>query len=314
MKRIVKNQGIWRAFLGSVCIVLIGLFSGCNAPSQVTAGNSSIEVAPQLATAPTGDPGHQVCDPFGTGGTAGPDHGIFGHLWYLTPDMPQYTHVADYQTYGLSAPVDLYFSQLNVPTRKFDEGFTTQDGTLLQTPQGTTLYEWFSLHFETTIKLSRLDTAGEYQFAVLSDDGSVMSINDTGTGYRTLINNDGVTPSRLGCAAESITFDNSTSLPIKVDYFQGPRYHIALILLWREIPSCSGPTTDPTVLSETQCGKAGNGMYFDYTQVPQPPTQVWLDMLSRGWKVLSPENYYLPDYVTTNPCTGGGPGGGGLGV
>jgi hypothetical protein len=92
---------------------------------------------------------------------------------------------------------------------------------------------------------------------------------------------------------------------MKLDYFQGPRYNIALMLLWREIPSCGANGRDTGAdLYDEACDQAGNDTFFIWENNPVTPTNLWLGMLSRGWKVLSPENYVLPSApgVTTNPC------------
>src|SRR6185437_11769064 len=106
------------------------------------------------------------------------------------------------------------------------------------------------------------DQSGRYQFAVLSDDGSIMSINE-GNGFEELIDNNGDTESRLRCADRGINFDASTSLPIKLDYFQGHRYNIALMLLWREVPETScvsdryGDQDDYHDLADVACNQSG---------------------------------------------------------
>ncbi|MGE4232530.1 MAG: fibronectin type III domain-containing protein [Bacteriovoracia bacterium] len=235
-----------------------------------------------------------VCDPFsGSGGIqTGLSHGVFADLKFLDDTQPHYTTVGDYQTYGNVVNANLFFSKIDVPTRKFDRGFVDQDGNTLLNQNGNTLYEYFSLRFQSVVRLFGADRPGNYQFAVLADDGAVLQIDD-GSGFRTLVNNDGTHPSKLVCASAPVYFDGSTRLPIKIDYYQGPRYHISLILLWRE---WTGSASDPA------CGMSGNSTFFDFNNVPSTPTTTWTNLLSRGWKVLSPENYELPATIANNPC------------
>ena len=280
--------------------------SSCVAPTGVQAGNSFALVfvpspIPSVLPSPivSGNPTKQVCDPFRSGGVSTAEQGILGSLSYLQNSAPRANNIADFEKYGTPVDVELFFNQLNVPTRMFDQGFQTQNGTALLDPQGNTLYEWFMLHFETNIRLSFADSPGNYQFAVLSDDGSIVQINQ-GTGYEVLINNDGVTASRLGCATQTVSMDATTSLPMKLDYFQGPRYNIALVLLWRRIPDTACGLTTPFV--DPMCGQSGNDVYFDPTQVPSVPTDNWIQLLDRGWNVLNPANFYLPTTVVSNPC------------
>src|SRR5690606_23109728 len=86
--------------------------------------------------------------------------------------------------------------------------------------------------------------------------------------------------------------------PAKIEYYQGPRYHIALMVLWREWPE-----NDPGfVANDPQCGTSGNDRFFNYNVVPSAPKANFNDLLSRGWKVLGAENYALPRAVSQNPC------------
>jgi hypothetical protein len=298
--------------LGALCISSSALIAGCQLPTGVQAGDSNVLVVPDPSPSPVGnnssDPSSTVCNPLGGGETTGLDNGLYARLRYI-PDAnaPRPQDIADFfGPDGADAGMDLYFNQLYVPTRYFADGFQTQDGTLLETPQGTTLYEWFELTFNSTVKLSEADTAGLYQFAILSDDGSILSIDQgNGAGLQQFINNDGQTASRLACATSTIRFDNSTALPIKVDYFQGPRYNIALILLWREIPENACNQDIQASLSDPACGQVGNDEFFTWSETgdaPSDPTSVWLGMINRGWKVLNVENYYLPSTAPINPC------------
>lgn len=302
-----------RTSLGSLALIPF-LTTACQLPSQVEAGNSTVEIQFQSeppANSPSPVP-PAVCNPFGDQTRPNKDAGLWAQLYYLVNGQPHYSRVADYQSHGYHAEVDLFFNNLDVPTRRFDRGFMTQDGQTLKTPNGDTLYEWFSLHFEAVLRLGNSDPAGRYQFALLSDDGSVMSIDTNGEGSTQLINNDGLTPTRLRCASKTVWMDNSTRLPIKIDYFQGPRHHIGLILLWRQLPG----TVDGPELADSACGVSGNESFFDYNQTPSAPSQRWIDLLGRGWKVLTPENFKLPDHVLQNPCSDpfGGNGTGPIGI
>lgn len=298
-----------RRLLATSSAFAVWIISGCQLPQGVQAGNSYALVVPDPSPSPTqttgGDSSTQVCNPLGGGETTGLDNGLYGRLRYIPNDnAPRPQVIADFfGPNGADAGVDLYFNQLFVPTRYFSAGFQTQDGTTLTTPAGNTLYEWFEISFQSTLRLSTSDQAGQYQFAILSDDGSILSV-DQGNGFQQLINNDGQTPSRLACATSTIQFDNSTALPIKVDYFQGPRYNIALILLWREIPVTSCGANESEALRDPACGESGNNEFFnwDETGSPSTPTDVWIGMLNRGWKVLNVDNYYLPDSAPLNPC------------
>lgn len=250
------------------------------------------------------DPDETVCDPFDNGGGQGggttAQNGLIAGLYSLQ-DGSQYSSVWDFQTHGTLSDVTLFFSQINVPTRPFDAGFATQSGTVLEDPNGDPLHEWFSLHFESNIRLAAGDTAGKYQFAVMSDDGAIFQI-DTGAGFSTLINNDGTHATKLACSLTGIDLQPGQNLPIKFDYFQGPRMHIALILLWREFPTGNVPFA----INDSACGQSGNSLFFDSTTTPSTPQATYNGMLARGWRPVPAQNFFLTDGSTgggvTNPC------------
>jgi hypothetical protein len=237
-----------------------------------------------------------VCDPFNTQNPALQGHGLVAKLSYLSDDQPRYTNVMDAINNGHQINATVYMNDVNVPTRPFDRGFFTQAGSLIVNNNGNALYEYFSVDMQSTITLGPIDPEGDYQFAVLADDGAILEIQDPVNGYQNLVNDDGTHPTMLGCETPPIRMIASTQLPIKFHYFQGPRYHIALMLLWRPYPT-GGQTTDPL------CGQAGNSLFFDSTQTPPAPMQAYNDLTSRGWKPLTSINYLLPATTgANNPC------------
>lgn len=261
----------------------------------VEAGNATVIVD----TPADLDASQVVCNPFTNTShpAAGLDHGIVANLTYLDDTQPRYGSALDYQIFGHPVDATLFFDALDVPTRAFDRGFVNQDGHTFVNDKGNTLYEYFSMRFETVVTLSNSNQPGKYQFGVLADDGAVVEI-DRGNGWETLINDDGVHPTRFGCATSPVSFDWPTRLPVRVTYYQGPRYHIALVLLWREWKDydLAWSSNDP------QCNQQGNSRFFDSAQTPSTPKQAYIDMLTRGWRPLSPANYRLPSVIAENPC------------
>lgn len=242
------------------------------------------------------DPFKSVCDPMGS---IAPKptraKGLVADLYNLPPALTSHIRkAADFQEQGRKLDARIFFTQLFIPTRRFELGFITQKGDSVKNENGGSLDEWFGLHIESAIKLDTEKKAGLYQFAILADDGATLRI-DTGNGFETLIDNDGAHQSRFGCAQKAIQLDPQKRLPIQVDFFQGPRYHIALALLYRSIPG-EGSLYDPT------CGITGNDLFFDSSQTPSVPTTMWKELLKRGWKVVPADEYYLPEKVGANPC------------
>jgi hypothetical protein len=273
-------------------VIFLALAIVACVPGDVTSSGYT-----SVAINPPPDANSVVCDPFNTGNPALAGHGIAASLYYLTPAMPEYSDTMDYINFGVQAPVDLYLNDINVPTRYFSDGFYTQSGSLLVDAQGNTLYEWFALQMEGGITLSPNDAPGVYQFAILSDDGAILNVDDTGEGYHVVVNDDGTHPTQMGCTTYGVNFTPSTVVPFIYDYHQGPRYQIASVLLWRPMP------TDPTLVNDPLCGQNGNSLFYDWTQTPSAPEQAYLDLQSRGWKPLVQENFLLPAAMgNNNPC------------
>ncbi len=194
-----------------------------------------------------------------------------------------------------STPGKMYsLMTLNVPTRDFTEGFPNANGQLL-TFNGSVLLEWFALFMESEIQLGPQDAPGSYQLALLADDGAVLSIKAPGNdSFVQFINDDGTHPTTMACATTPLVLNSYDTVPMQLEYYQGPRYQIALQLLWRPWPT-SGSAVDPL------CGTSGNYQFFDPDNIPSTPEQNYLNLESRGWKPLTSSNYVIPN-GGSNPC------------
>ncbi|MBC7658242.1 MAG: hypothetical protein H7249_00885 [Chitinophagaceae bacterium] len=101
--------------------------------------------------------------------------------------------------------------QYDVPEREFTTGF----------PDVPNLFEWFGMHTTTSILVPK---DGEYTIRLISDDGANLWINGT-----LMIDNDGMHQT----TSHDVKVNLKAGLvPINLDYFQGPRYKIALVLQW----------------------------------------------------------------------------------
>lgn len=270
-------------------LAFICLNFGCELPDQVQEGDTIGDVLP------ISDPAHTVCDPFSDDyNPTYRDHGILGHLYTLQPGQPQYSSTMDYYNNGSRFDANIFFNLLHIPTRPWDRGFTTRAGQTLTNSNGEPVYEWFGVHFQTLVKLGPNNAVGNYQFALLSDDGTLLNMADDLSNFRSIVNNDGNHPTKLACSTTPVYLGPYTEIPTEIFYHQGPRYHIALTILWRPWPA---NPNDPL------CGQQGNSLYFDSTQNPPVPKQAWNDLQARGWRVLEPTNYLLPAGVAENPCS-----------
>jgi hypothetical protein len=122
--------------------------------------------------------------------------------------LPVWTSkLPDFDT--LKSSGTIYTKTINVPPQSWDVGF----------PGVTDRFEWFGIVYRGNFKIN---TPGVYQFHLLSDDGSKLFIDDS-----LIINNDGQHGPQS--VTKEIALDGSDH-KIEVQYFQGPRVHVALQL------------------------------------------------------------------------------------
>ncbi|HEX4922657.1 MAG TPA: hypothetical protein VFV50_01175 [Bdellovibrionales bacterium] len=276
--------------IGLSLIVAAGAITAC---SQAEFTKSPDPVGGSGMTPPTPPPGGGgpgICIP-GGGGT--PRNGLVGRLYYLNDNQPRYQQAMQYIQHGQLVPNPLFLNHLNVPTVRFERGFVYDGGQALNRQDGQRLTSFFGMQLWSAIQLNGTNPTGNYQLAVISDDGAVFTIRE-GSTDSVILNNDGYNSSRLRCATRPVAFDAATKLPMRLEYFQGPPTHISLVFMWRPWPA-DGNWRDPL------CGMQGDEFFFDYTQTPSQPTVNYNDLLSRGWRPLDPSNFVLPDGYT-NPC------------
>lgn len=270
---------------------------GCLNLEQGSEDGTTVVSDPSDPPPPFTAPEQTICDPFNVGNSTR-DRGIIGNLVYLTDDMPRYTQAVDYIANGLPIPSTLYFDKLYVPTRAFDMGFFTQDGRLVTNQDGNTLYEYFGLRLESQLQLAEGEAPGWYELSMLSDDGANLYVKNADGSLDRIVNNDGTHPTRMGCGSKAIYMDGTNKVPIVIDYYQGPRFHISLVVMWRPLPDGADPSA-PAV--DVECGRSGNSRYFNSNVVPSAPSATFYDLLTRGWKPLENANYYFPEQAS-NPC------------
>lgn len=121
------------------------------------------------------------------------------------------TKLPDFSTIGAKL-TKVCMDQYNVAPRDWSTGF----------PGVANLFEWFALH--TTTRLL-VPADGSYSFKLNSDDGAKLYIDG-----KLVIDNDG----QHAPTAKVATIDLSAGEhAVTIDYFQGPRYQIALELYWK---------------------------------------------------------------------------------
>ncbi len=236
-----------------------------------------------------------VCDPFQSN-NPDPLTGLKAKL-YTMPNGETPNNLDTFYNSGVISDKDLFFSEVNVPTRVFSLGFPTETGEMIKADDGGDLVEWFALRMESVLKLAPEDEEGTYELALLADDGSRLSIKNSDGVYEIAVDNDGLHPTRMGCG-DTITMTKDSKLSVQIDYFQGPRWHISVIPMWRKV-------TEST-LAEPRCGQLGNSLFFDYNNNSEPQP-AYNELLSRGWKPIAAANWEIEgsNQGEYNPCSEG---------
>ncbi len=103
----------------------------------------------------------------------------------------------------------VYTHALNIPPRNFAEGF----------PGITDKFEWFAIDYHGNFWIEK---PGKYRFRLSSDDGSKLYIDN-----KKVVDNDNLHP--MQTEEGHITLKGGLH-KIRVQYFQGPRMTLALIL------------------------------------------------------------------------------------
>jgi hypothetical protein len=116
-------------------------------------------------------------------------------------------HLPDFQK--LKPKGTIYTTSLNVPPRDFRTGF----------PGVTKRTEWFAIDYTGKFWIEK---PAVYRFSLTSDDGARLYIDD-----QVVADNDGLHPPEVRSASLQLTGGIHT---IRVSYFQGPRYAVALVL------------------------------------------------------------------------------------
>ena len=212
-------------------------------PTQV-----SVVPTPAPTAAPTPEP-EVICDPFSAGSKCEAGKGLKGNVYSFNGDEPGLSSkkVNDYIAEGFRSNKLVVFSKFDIATRSWDLGFPAGEGDFLATENGSRLVEWFALDLKGMIRLGSQYATGDYQFALMSDDGATLEIEG-----QMVVDNDGVHSPKWSCSPANVHLKQGDLYDVKLKYFQGPRNQIALRLLWR-----------PSSESHKPCGDNGG-----FTPVP----------------------------------------------
>ena len=184
------------------------------------------DLGPDLFRSPI--PEGLTTDSFGTLNPTSP-LAMCGDVYQLAPwtmNLPLFSE--------LDAVAPIYATSLEVYSRFFTAGI----------PNVTSRTEWFGVNYQGRFGV---DTAGKYEFDLLSDDGAKVYIDD-----KLVVSDD--TPHSPRHSRGNIQLNTGTH-GIRVSYFQGPRIEVALVFLvkpprhgWRLFDTRDFPTPEEPAL------------------------------------------------------------------
>jgi hypothetical protein len=180
-------------------------------------------------------------------------------------------NVNRYLAEGYEHPEKVYFSNFNVPQRAFDDGFNFGASDYLKDRNGSKLIEWFAIKARGYITLPENESAGYFHIVTMSDDGIKVNV-----GGDQLINDPGVHSPLIKCSYKVVELKKGDLKSFNLEYFQGPRFHIALMTFIKRIDN-------PAQFSQpSSCNQATP----DYSR-----------LIDDGYKVITPAYFVLPDDI-----------------
>ncbi|HEY4116345.1 MAG TPA: PA14 domain-containing protein [Byssovorax sp.] len=138
-------------------------------------------------------------------GGARPSKPSLEGLIYLVPEGT--SRLPDFA--ALTPVGQLFTTTLDVTPRRFEAGF----------PGVSNRFEWFAIDYRGTFRVAE---AGPYWFRLTADDGARLLVDG-----ELVIDDDGVHPPKTVERARNLTGGEHR---VEVQYFQGPRFEIALVL------------------------------------------------------------------------------------
>ena len=127
-----------------------------------------------------------------------------GRIYYLNPNTRKLPRLDQMQMQGT-----VYTNTLNIWPQRFDQGF----------PGITDRFEWFAIDYAGRFWVEQ---PGEYRFSLLSDDGATLELDK-----KPVVDNDGIHAASALSGSAVLSRGVHT---IRVSYFQGPRFQVALVL------------------------------------------------------------------------------------
>jgi hypothetical protein len=236
MKQVSKTRRLIFRFT-KVLVAGVGLglaFQNCSSVKF-----SPEELASSESPAGVTQPETIVCDPFSPGSLcAESTGGLLGNVYHLPNARGS---VQEYIDNGTKLNILVQMTNLNIPDRDWTAGFPGGDG-LIKDLSGEPLIEYFALDLKGFLKLTPNQLEGDYQFALASDDGAILDLDG-----QEVVNNDGEHGIRWACSTTIVSLKTNVIHAMRLRYYQGPRYKIALQVYYR-----------PAARSNLPCNEQGN--------------------------------------------------------
>ncbi|HTS64226.1 MAG TPA: PA14 domain-containing protein [Candidatus Acidoferrales bacterium] len=164
--------------------------------------------------------------------------GLRGQVYHLHRDTQRLPDFRKMKPVG-----SIYTSSLNIPPQSFQQGF----------PGVTKRFEWFAIDYNGRFWIAN---PGLYRWSLLSDDGSELYIDD-----QLVIENDGVHFAQEQRGALGLAGGVHR---MRVSYFQGPRFEVALVL------KVAGPGERFHVFTTDEFKPPPDAQWTDPVEEPQP--------------------------------------------
>ena len=287
--------------------------SGATAAGSTTGAPPVVVVKPPVVVVPPPPSEKDICEPLKEEGeeiTLG--YGLAGKLYDGAPN--KINKFDELLSKGKALEGVIYMSNLNIPTRKFDKGFPRENGTMVMNGMGQTLIENFGIEFTGSLELMANDEEGYYEIGLIADDGVSLDLNKgpLPEEMKNVIDADHTTPTKFSCSKLLVRMEKGKAMPLRLRYFQGPRYHIALIMTWRKVEVLNASSDNfiksqlKNPIKETRCGIAGNKFFFDPDSDSHPQME-YTDMLDPAkrevpWKIVKHKNLRLPAGYSNKEC------------
>lgn len=253
-------------------------------------------------------PDRIICDPFSNpnnnsnqnqGNTQDQNKGLIGELYYQPIlNSSGSNKVDDFIKTTLKKSESLFLSDLNIIENNSINGFKKLNKATLFDSNGNKINQNFALKLNSNILLNSTDSEGLYEFALISNNGSVLKLKsgNIDTPDEILIDNDGDHDPKLACSLKTVKLRQNVQMPIELSFYQTQLNNLTHVLLFRPY--------NPNIRPEPLCNQSGKGVFFNPANAK--PLKAFNDLMARGWKVLQNSNFKITqnkfDY---NPCTMG---------